>query len=61
MIKESIQEEDITIVYIYIYIYIPNFGYLMRRTESLKNTLIWERLKAKEEGEAEDKMVRKHH
>ena len=34
------------------------FGHLMQRANSLEKTLIWERLKAKEEGATEDEIVR---
>ena len=36
------------------------FGHLMRRTDSLENTLIWERLK-EEKGMTEDEMAEWHH
>ena len=36
------------------------FGHLMRRTDSLKKILTWERLKAGGEGETEDEMVGWH-
>ena len=37
------------------------FGHLMQRTDSLKKTLMLERLKAAGEGDAEDEMVGWHH
>ena len=37
------------------------FGQLMQRLDSLKKTLMLERLKAEEEGDAEDAMVGWHH
>ena len=37
------------------------FGHLTWRADSLEKTLIWERLKAKGEGAAEDEMVGWHH
>ena len=33
---------------------LQSFGHLMKRTDSLEKTLMWERLKAKGEGVAED-------
>ena len=37
------------------------FDYLMRSTDSLEKTLMWERLKAGEKGTTEDEMVGLHH
>ena len=37
------------------------FGYLMGRTDSFEKTLMLGRIEAKEEGAAEDEMVRYHH
>ena len=37
------------------------FGHLIGKANSLEKTWCWERLKAKEEGAAEDEMVRQHH
>ena len=37
------------------------FGHLMRRADSLENTLMLERLRAGGEGETEDEMVGWHH
>ena len=40
---------------------VQNFGYLMRRTNSLEKIWCWERLKAGGEGSREDEMVGWHH
>ena len=37
------------------------FGHLMRKTDSLKRSWRWEKLKAEEKGKTEDKMVGWHH